>query len=108
MTDQEILKFGEIQYLKGRLDELNKALPTVFNMERQRKLDQRIEKYLQKLKKIDEVSFHLYQVELSNRFRSKEKSKKEIKNLLEQILINETILNDDILEKIKEQIDKYL
>ena len=60
MTDQEIRKYGEIQYLKGRLDELNKALPTVLNMDRQRKLDQRIEKYLQKLRKVDEVAFHLY------------------------------------------------
>jgi len=33
MTEQEILKFGEIQYLKGRLDELYKAIPTVTNME---------------------------------------------------------------------------
>jgi hypothetical protein len=107
MTDQEIQKFGEIQYLKGRIDELNKALPTVYNMERQRKLDQRIEKYLQKLKKVDEVSFHLYQVELSNRFRSKEKSKKEIKDLLEQILTNETIINEDILKRIKKQIESY-
>ena len=79
MTDQEIRKYGEIQYLKGRLDELNKALPTVLNMDRQRKLDQRIEKYLQKLRKVDEVAFHLYQVELMNRHRSKEKSKEEVK-----------------------------
>jgi hypothetical protein len=107
MTDTDIKKYGEIQYLKGRLDELNKALPTVFNMERQRKLDQRIEKYLHKLRNVDEVAFHLYQVELINRYRSKEKSKLEIKDLLEQILINETIINDDILEKIKKQIDKY-
>lgn len=107
MTDQEIQKFGEIQYLKGRIDELYKALPTVYDMGRQRKLDQRVEKYLQKLKNVDEVSFHLYQVELSNRYRSKEKSKKEIKDLLEQILINETILNEDILQKIKKQIDTY-
>jgi len=42
------------------IDELNKALPTVLNMDRQRKLDQRIEKYLQKLRKVDEVAFHLY------------------------------------------------
>jgi predicted restriction endonuclease len=107
MTDEEIRKYGEIQYLKGRLDELNKALPTVLNMDRQRKLDQRIEKYLQKLKRVDEVAFHLYQVELLNRYRSKQKSKEEIRDLLEQILINETILNEDILERIKKQIDKY-
>ena len=107
MTDQEIIKYGEIQYLKGRLDELFKALPTVYNMDRQRKLDQRIEKYLQKLRKVDEVAYHLYQVELVNRQRSKEKSKKEIKDLLEQILINENIMNEDILDRIKKQIDLY-
>jgi len=107
MTDQEIIKYGEIQYLKGRLDELFKALPTVFNLDRQRKLDQRVEKYLKKLRKVDEVAFHLYQVELSNRQRSKEKSKNEIKDLLEQILINENIMNEDILERIKKQIDLY-
>ena len=107
MTDQEIIKYGEIQYLKGRLDELFKALPTIYNMDRQRKLDQRIEKYLNKLRKVDEVAFHLYQVELSSRQRSKQKSKNEIKDLLEQILINENIMNEDILERIKEQIDRY-
>ena len=107
MTDQEIIKYGEIQYLKGRLDELFKALPTIYNMDRQRKLDQRIEKYLNKLRKVDEVAYHLYQVELVNRQRSKEKSKNEIKDLLEQILINENIMNEDILERIKKQIDTY-
>ena len=107
MTEKEILKFGEIQYLKGRLDELFKALPTIYNMDRQRKLDQRIEKYLNKLRKVDEVAYHLYQVELVNRQRSKEKSKNEIKDLLEQILINENIMNEDILDRIKKQIDLY-
>jgi len=107
MTDQEIIKYGEIQYLKGRLDELFKALPTIYNMDRQRKLDQRIEKYLYKLKRVDEVAYHLYQVELVNRQRSKEKSKKEIKDLLEQILINENIMNEDILDRIKKQVDLY-
>ena len=67
MTDQEIRKYGEIQYLKGRLDELHKALPTVTNMERSRKLDQRVEKYINKLKKVDEVAYYLYEVELINR-----------------------------------------
>ena len=107
MTDQEILKFGEIQYLKGRLDELYKAIPTITNMDRRRKLDQRIEKYINKFKKVDEVAYHLYQVELVNRQRSKEKSKNEIKDLLEQILINENIMNEDILDRIKKQIDLY-
>jgi hypothetical protein len=58
MTEQEILKFGEIQYLKGRLDELYKALPTVINMERRRKLDQRIEKYITKLKKVTDRKYY--------------------------------------------------
>lgn len=107
MTDQEILKYGEIQYLKGRLDELFKALPTVIDLNRKRKLDQRVEKYLQKLRKVDEVAFHLYQVELKTRYKSKERSKRDIKDLLEQIIINENIMNEDILERIKKQIDTY-
>lgn len=107
MTDQEIVKYGEIQYLKGRLDELFKALSTITNIDRKRRVDQRIEKYFNKLKKVDEVAYHLYNVELSNRQRSKEKSKNEIKDLLEQILINENIMNEDILERIKKQIDRY-
>ena len=107
MTDQEITKYGEIQYLKGRLDELHKALPTITNLARKRKLDQRIEKYFLKLKKVDEGSYHLYSVELLNRYKSKEKSKLEIKDLLEQILINETILNEDIKQKIQQQINNY-
>lgn len=107
MTDQEIIKYGEIQYLKGRLDELFKALSVITNIDRKRRIDQRIEKYFNKLKKVDEVAFHLYQVELVNRQRSKEKSKNEIKDLLEQILINENITNEDILDRIKKQIDLY-
>jgi hypothetical protein len=107
MTDQEIIKYGEIQYLKGRIDELFKAISTITNMDRKRRIDQRIEKYFNKLKKVDEVAFHLYQVELCNRQKSKEKSKNEIKELLEQILINENITNEDILDKIRKQVDKY-
>lgn len=106
MTDKDISKFGEIQYLKGRLDELFKALPTVFDVSRSRKLDQRIEKYLIKLRNVDEVSFHLYQVELKTRHKSKERSKKEIKELLEEISESENI-SEELLEKIKKQIDKY-
>ena len=104
---QEILKYGEIQYLKGRLDELHKALPTILDMGRKRKIDQRIEKYLSKLQYVDEVSYHLYLVELKSRYKAKERSKRDIKDLLEQILINENIVNEDILERIKNQIDRY-
>jgi hypothetical protein len=106
MTQQGILKYGEIQYLKGRLDELFKALPTVSDLHRHRKLDQRIEKYLQKLKSVDEISFYIYQTELKTRIKSKERSKREIKELLEEVLSNEN-LPEELLEKIKNQIDKY-
>jgi hypothetical protein len=107
MTNEEIHKFGEIQYLKGRLDELHKALPTVSNMNRQRKLDQRVEKYLQKLKKVDEVSYYLYEIELKNRVKSKERSKKEIKLLLEEVLESENTINDDLREKILKKLESY-
>jgi hypothetical protein len=107
MEKNEILKYGEIQYLKGRLDELHKAYPTVSDLNRKRKIDQRIEKYLNKLKIVDEVSYHLYLVELKSRYKAKERSKRDIKDLLEQILINENIVNEDILERIKKQIDTY-
>ena len=107
MEKQEILRFGEIQYLKGRLDELFKALPTITNLERSRKVDQRIEKYLEKLKNVDEVSYYLYEVELRSRGKSKERSKKEIKLLLEEVLQSDTSINDELRLKINKKIDSY-
>jgi hypothetical protein len=106
MERNEIFKFGEIQYIKGRLDELNKALPTITNMERSRKIDQRIEKYLQKLKKVDEISYYLYEIEVKSRLKSKERSKKEVKSLLEEVLSNNTI-DEELKEKIMKKIDTY-
>ena len=94
MTDQDILKFGEIQYLKGRLDELYKAIPTVTNMERRRKLDQRIEKYITKLKKVDEVAYRLYEVELNATHRVKVKGKLETENLFKEILTSNLITDN--------------
>ena len=44
--DKEISKFGEIQYLRGRLDELFKSFDVMIDVYGSRKLDQRIEKYL--------------------------------------------------------------
>jgi hypothetical protein len=105
MTDQEILKFGEIQYLKGRLDELYKAIPTIVNMDRRRKLDQRIEKYINKLKKVDEVAYRLYEVELNATHRVKVKGKLETENLLKEILLTEQITDETIIEKIKDKIE---
>ena len=107
MEKKEILKFGEIQYLKGRLDELFKALPTITNLERSRKVDQRIEKYLEKLKNVDEVSYYLYEVELRSRVKAKERSKKEIKLLLEEVLQSDTTINDELRLKINKKIDSY-
>jgi ferritin-like metal-binding protein YciE len=105
MTDQEILKFGEIQYLKGRLDELYKALPSVTNMERRRKLDQRIEKYITKLKKVDEVAYRLYEVELNATHRVKVKGKLETENLLKEILLTESITDEILIKKIKDKLE---
>lgn len=107
MTEKEILKYGEIQYLKGRLDELFKSLPNVVELQKSRKLDQRIEKYLNKLRSVDEISYNLYQIELKTRNKSKERSKKEIKSLLEEILETENIINDDLKGKILKKIDSY-
>lgn len=105
MTEQEILKFGEIQYLKGRLDELYKAIPTITNMERRRKLDQRIEKYINKLKKVDEVAYHLYEVELNATHRVKVKGKLETENLLNEILNSNQITDESLIQKIKDKIE---
>ena len=104
MTEQEILRFGEIQYLKGRLDELYKALPTITNLDRKRKLDQRVEKYIQKLKNVDEVAYQLYVVEKCMSSKVKEKGKKETMDLLEEILYVEN-LNEELVKKIKSKLE---
>lgn len=105
MTEQQIQQYGEIQYLKGRLDELHKAFPTVIDLHRSRKLDVRIQKYFEKLKSVDEIAYHLYLVELATRLKSKERSKKDIKNLLEEVLTQ--ITDDELKEKINKKIDTY-
>jgi len=105
MTEQQIQQYGEIQYLKGRLDELHKAFPTVIDLHRSRKLDSRIQKYFEKLKNVDEIAYHLYLVELATRLKSKERSKKDIKHLLEEVLTQ--ITGDELREKINKKIDTY-
>lgn len=107
MTEFEIQKFGEIQYLKGRLDELHKAYPTITNMDRSRKIDSRISKYYKKLKDLDETAYHLYIVEQQNRSYSKEKSKKEIKTLLEEVVSTDAIEDKELIKKINSKIDSY-
>ena len=105
MTDQEILKFGEIQYLKGRLDELYKAIPTITNLERRRKLDQRIEKYINKLKNVDEVAYLLYDVQLRATHRVKMKGKLETESLFNEILRSESITDEKLIQKIKDKLE---
>jgi len=105
MTEQEIHKLMEIQYLKGRLDELYKALPTITNLERSRKLDVRIDKYYEKLKNTDEMAYQLYQVERLNQRISKEKSKKIMKELLQDLIPHLT--DNELIQKVKKQISKY-
>ena len=105
MNEQELHKLLEIQYLKGRLDELHKAIPTVTDLSRSRKLDARLDKYYKKLKTIDEVAYHLYQVERQNQRISKEKSKKFMKSLLEELIPHLT--NNEVIQKVKQQISKY-
>jgi polyhydroxyalkanoate synthesis regulator phasin len=106
MIDEDLLhKFGEIQYLKGRIDELHKAIPTVLDLNRKRKLDMRLSKYYNKLKATDELAYHLYLVERENQMISKEKSKKVIEELLREI--KSVITNTELIEKIDKQIEKY-
>ena len=105
MTEQEIHKLMEVQYLKGRLDELHKALPTITNLERSRKIDMRISKYYEKLKNTSEEAYHLYQVERFNSIISKNKSKEFMKDLLERVSL--AIKDKGMLEELKKQIKKY-
>jgi hypothetical protein len=105
MNERELHKLLEIQYLKGRIDELHKAIPTITDLERSRKLDQRLDKYYNKLKSIDEMAYHLYQVEHANQQISKKKSKKFMKELLEKVIPH--ISNSGLVEEIENQISKY-
>jgi hypothetical protein len=74
-------------------------------MERRRKLDQRIEKYITKLKKVDEVAYKLYEVELNATHRVKVKGKLETENLLKEILTTESITDEILIKKIKDKIE---
>jgi polyhydroxyalkanoate synthesis regulator phasin len=105
MNEDLLHKFGEIQYLKGRIDELHKALPTVLDLNRKRKLDMRLDKYYKKLKATDELAYHLYLVERENQMISKEKSKRVIEELLREL--KSVITDAELIEKIDKQIEKY-
>lgn len=106
MTDNQIQELLEIQYLKGRLDELHKAFPTITNLERSRKLDMRITKYYEKLKSVSEQAYHLYNVERVNQMHSKRKSQEALKDLFNSIIPH--IKDEELLDQIKNQMSKYL
>ena len=105
MNEQELQKLLEIQYLKGRIDELHKALPTITDLGRSRELDMRLDKYYKKLKAVDEIAYHLYQVEHLNQQISKKKSKDFMKSLLEELIPHLT--DNELIQKVKIQISKY-
>jgi ferritin-like metal-binding protein YciE len=87
------------------LDELYKAIPTITNIERKRKIDQRIEKYINKLKKVDEVAYRLYEVELIATHRVKIKGKLETEKLLNEILSSNQITDETLIKKINDKIN---
>jgi hypothetical protein len=105
MSTEEIEKYGEIQYLKGRLDELYKSYTPGQPSHTNRVVDARISKYENKLKNIDEVAFHLYQVERKNIRISKQKSKQLMEQLFNEILYH--VKDELVVEKIEEQIKRY-
>lgn len=105
MTEKEIHKLLEIQYLKGRIDELHKAIPTITDLTRKRKLDMRLDKYYNKLKNTDEIAYHLYQVENANRGYSKKRSIADIKDLLQEA--HDQIQDPVLKVQITEQLNKY-
>lgn len=112
MTEQELHVLLEVQYLKGRLDELEyKAKPQVLNLQRSRKLDIRIDKYYKKLKNTSELAYHLHAVERANMRASKSKSQKSIKELLNKvkdILVDEGLnKHQKLVESLDKQINKY-
>jgi hypothetical protein len=74
-------------------------------MDRRRKVDQRIEKYINKLKKVDEIAYRLYEVELNATHRVKVKGKLETENLLNEILRSETITDENLIKKIKDKLE---
>jgi len=105
MSEQDIIQYGEVQYLRGRLDELHKALPTITNINRSRKIDARIQKYYDKLKATDEVAYYLYLVERQTRQVSKERNQRKMGALLQEIL--KTGVSEELKIKIIDQLDTY-
>tara|TARA_R110000744_G_scaffold209146_3_gene327994 strand:- start:572 stop:892 length:321 start_codon:yes stop_codon:yes gene_type:complete len=105
MTEKEIHNLMEVQYLYGRLDELHKAFIAITNMNNSRKIDQRLDKYYNKLKNTNEMAYHLYQVQRETSRVFQNKSKLRIKTLLQASLVH--IDSQELKKDIKKQIDSY-
>lgn len=76
MTEKEILKLMEVQYLKGRLDELYKGYVPYSIETNNRIIDTRISKYENKLKQTDESAYIQYMLERENLRVLKNKNEK--------------------------------
>jgi len=112
MDYKDIHKLMEIQYLKGRLDELYKGYVPNSTSTNNRYVDSRISKYENKLREIDEIAYHLYEVERTNVQFSKNKSKARISALLstiKDVLIDEFGCEKDnkLVQQINQQLNTY-
>lgn len=106
MTEQELHQLLEVQYLKGRLDELEyRAVPNTTNLQNSRKLDMRVGKYYNKLKNTSELAYHLHVVERANVIASKCKSQNHIKGLLNNL--KNLIEDKEYIKLIDIQLNKY-
>jgi hypothetical protein len=105
MTEHEIIKWGEIQYLTGRLDELiYKAVPHVLDLHGTRKLDARVQKYLDKLKAVDEIAYFSYLTHRINREHDKSRGQRKMNDLLESI---KQFVEPSVAQQILDQQRKY-
>ena len=105
MEYNKLQKLLEIQYLKGRLDELYKGYVPHSLDTNDRIVDSRISKYENKLKETDELAYHLYYVERENRLWSKKKGKLYVKDLL--IKCKKSITDEKLILELDKQIKRY-
>ena len=112
MEYKEIQKLLEIQYLKGRLDELYKGFVPHNNSTSSRTVDSRISKYENKLLNLDPIAFHLYKVQHTNVKLAKRKSQAKISALLstiKDVLIDEFGCEEDnnLVQQLTKQLNTY-
>jgi len=108
MTNKKLNKLLEVQYLKGRLDELYKGYVPTSNSTNNRMVDARISKYENKLKDVDIVCYHIDMIERMNRRFAKQKSKRKMSVLLDKVLhLIDKNDNLNLYNEIKKQLDSY-